>query len=110
MRYYFRNTAATAYAPFVTGGYFPSSVSYNGNVMFPVQMRVAPTALDYSALLIQDEGNSLISVSAAAIDGAVTNVNGSGLILTVTGATAARFGRVLANNNTAAFLGFSAEL
>jgi hypothetical protein len=109
-RYYFRNTAGTAYGPMVIGGYFFATTQYVSNVMFPVTMRTAPSSVEYSSLVIQDSSNVLNYPSAVSIDVAITNINGCSLNFTVSGATQGRFGRVLSDNNVNGYLAFNAEL
>jgi hypothetical protein len=109
-RYYYRAIAGSLYGLMVNAGYFTSSTAYYPSVQFPVPMRVAPTSLDFSTLTAQDQAGSIYAMSALSIDTATVTPFGTSVNSTVSGATAGRYGRVLANNSTSAFLGFSAEL
>ena len=108
-RYYYRNTAGVAY-----GGYgsavAASSVLGWLSVNLPVTMRTTPTSLDWSNLTIQFYNNTFIVPSALSLNTAIINPNVAALDATISGATAGYFGRLLNNNNTAGYIGFSAEL
>jgi hypothetical protein len=108
-RYYNRVTSANGdvFTHFLSG-IFASTTQYRGIYDYPVQMRVAPTSVDYSGnFLAQDfvtgYGGTVITLQGAGI--ASTGVN-----LAVTGATAGRAGILFANNSTAVYFGLSAEL
>jgi len=109
-RYYYRNTSGSLYGLMVNAGYFTSSTAYYPSVQFPVPMRVAPTSIDFSTLTAQDQTGATYAMSSLAIDTATVTPFGTSVNSTVSGATAGRYGRVLANNSTTAYLGFSAEL
>jgi hypothetical protein len=110
-RYYYRFASeGKTYASFNTAGYFPSTTSFAGRHQHPVAMRTNPTVLDYANLSVIDSSGTFYAVSSAAID---TNTNtslGTMITFTVSGATAARYGSILINNNTGAYLGLGAEL
>lgn len=110
-RYYYRFASeGKLYASFSIGGYFESTTKYIGRHQHPVAMRTNPTTLDYANLSIIDTSGTFYAVSAAAID---TNTNTSlGMMcnFTVSGATTSRYGSVLINANTGAYLGVGAEL
>jgi hypothetical protein len=109
-RYYYRNTSGSLYGLMVNAGYFSSTTAYYPSVQFPVPMRIAPTSIDFSTLTAQDQAGATYAMSALSIDTATVTPFGTSVNSTVSGATAARYGRVLANNSTNAYLGFSAEL
>jgi hypothetical protein len=109
-RYYYRNTSGSLYGLMVNAGYFSSTTAYYPSVQFPVPMRIAPTSVDFSTLTAQDQAGATYAMSALSIDTATVTPFGTSVNSTVSGATAGRYGRVLANNSTTAFLGFSAEL
>jgi carbon monoxide dehydrogenase subunit G len=103
-RYYYRMTAPGAYTVFATGG---STGSTNARfaISYPVTMRVAPTALDYSTLAVAEAGGSIIAVTSATLDGVLAvlaNVS--------SGLSQYRSNFLYSNNSTSAYLGFSAEL
>jgi hypothetical protein len=106
-RYYWRQTATgNAYSKFGLG-VGNGATDYQMSIINPVAMRVPPTSVDSSNLAVLD-GIAIIAVSAVALN-APTNLIG-GITATGTGFTAGRGGTLIANNNTAAFIGFSAEL
>ena len=106
-RYYWRETGE-AYGSY-GNGIGVSSTQVNFIVPLPVTMRVAPTSVDFSALRLNDTANTP----------AVTNVtisadsNNSLALINATiasGGTQYRPYFIQNNNNTAGYLGFSAEL
>jgi len=105
-RYYYRQGGDNAYQGFGIG---PASGTTNisGLIIFPVSMRVAPTAIDFSTLGAYTSG-SVISITNATIDAGAKNSCRTNL--TVSGATTDRTYGIIANNSTSAFIGFSAEL
>ena len=110
-RYYYRFASeGKTYASFNIGGYFESSIKYIGRHQHPVAMRTNPTTLDYANLSIIDTSGTFYAVSAAAIDTNTNTTLGTMINFTVSGATTSRFGSVLINNNTGAYLGIGAEL
>ena len=109
-RYYFRNTPGTAHGLQVYGATYATNTVLAG-VIPPVPMRVTPTSVDVSNLQAFDVvANASYSISSLTF---ATAVNGSmviGIEATATGATAGRPMFIRNNNNTAGYLGFSAEL
>jgi hypothetical protein len=106
-RYYFRNTGASIY--FGSGGIAGDTVTCYTQIKHPVTMRVAPTALDYSLLLLQRISASF-NVTSATIAAAAPDVT---LINTIvaSGLTATTQSYMLmAQNNAGAYIGLSAEL
>ena len=109
-RYYFRTTATSqAYTAFTGTGIASSTTGAFIPIAPPVTMRAFPTVIDASNLRLTDY------VGAAAITGA--NIDGgssASLIImyagVASGLTQYRPYVVSANNNTAAYLGFGAEL
>ena len=106
-RYYWRTgSGADAYSAY-TIGFASSTTNAFAVIVHPVNMRVVPTSLDYSTLLLQD-GTTGLSVSSAALS--QQNQKFSEITLAVTGATAFRPYRVINNNSTSGYIGFNAEL
>jgi hypothetical protein len=109
-RYYWRttNVAAATYAFFGYGlGSSTTNVAYAINC--PVIMRTVPTSVDGGNLATYRPG-ATTSISAVAIDGGVSTNQIAGINATTTGVTSGTFYQLAANNSTAAYLGFSAEL
>jgi hypothetical protein len=108
-RYYYRESAGSAtFAFFGNTGIGVSSTNVILPFRVPVEMRVLPTSVEFSNLAISDI-NTNNAVSALTLD-----VNGTRqtvvISITSTGLTQFRPYAIRANNSTAAFLGFSAEL
>lgn len=106
-RYYWRSSSNSANNWYATGvGY--STTEGLMFVQMPVQMRVAPTVLDYSSLIIKDSGTSF------SFSGFSINQSGaSSVVLYSTGSTGLTQYRpyFLANNNTTSgYFGLGAEL
>ena len=102
-RYYFRLSGTnvipyTAYARDTTGAFI--------SVPFPSVMRIAPTAVDYSALELNLPGTANYSISAVALNGPADNA--TTLTLTASGLTQWR--PYLFKTSGVGYLGFSAEL
>jgi hypothetical protein len=108
-RYYYRNTGTSLFSYFCGGA---ASSTTAASVLFnmPVQMRVKPTSLDYGNVRLSDFVSGFtISALTLSTDGNSPNV----ATLDATGATGLTQFRPYflgANNNTAAFVGVSAEL
>jgi hypothetical protein len=107
-RYYFRHTAATSYSP-MGMGQARASTSTFPVVNHPVQMRIAPTAIEFSTLAVTGPTGSVIAVSAITLDYAGTLA--SFLNTTVaSGLTAGDASLLVSNASTSGYLGLSAEL
>jgi hypothetical protein len=111
-RYYYRMVADNSFSQF---GLSTSRGSTQSEGLFPlpVTMRVAPTLLDYSTLMLSiAAGASNTPVTAATINSGSNNK----YVPNVTFTVGANFGsagqalQVLANNSTSAYIGFGAEL
>jgi hypothetical protein len=107
-RYYYRQTAGTAFAPMGTGTAY-STTSVAATTTFPVTMRVTPTSLDYSTVAVYD-GVSTIVPSALTISTTSISPYVGLLTAAVTGATQFRPYNLIAYNSATAYVGYSAEL
>ena len=110
-RYYVRFNAATAYQKFGEGVAASTTVAYIA-MPLPVEMRVVPTAIDASAantFRLQNHQNFELSTIAI---GTVPTGKSHGTIspTVASGLTAGGFYFLMADNDTSAYLGFSAEL
>jgi hypothetical protein len=109
-RYYFRSTGGATYSTY-GAGYATLTTEAVFAIKLPVTMRVKPTALDYGNL-----GADFYNVSNTTFTNLVLNATGSGVdwarvIGTVaSGLTQYRAYDITNANNTAGFIGFSAEL
>jgi hypothetical protein len=107
-RYYYRTSQNAAFTNF-TGSIAASSSTgaFNLPIWLPVQMRVAPTSVDFSALRQTDGYAAANTVSAVTIGG-----NSANIINVDITSTSMTIGRpvTLQSNGTNGYLGFSAEL
>jgi hypothetical protein len=108
-RYYYRAVADTAYGTVASYAIASSSSDFISVIQAPVTMRVSPTSIDFSTLAFVNYADTLYAASSLTLPANNNKqnifVNGS-----MSGATAGHAGRLTGNNNTAAYLGFSAEL
>ena len=114
-RYYYRATSAGNVYTVFGSGYSDNTTSVLCFVALPVYLRTFPTSADYANLAFQDGSPGAIFTFSA-----ITGFGGSGAaanngfinfqLTGLTGLTANRPGRLLANNSLSGYLGFSAEL
>ena len=107
-RYYWRNTADTIYSVFGTGT-AESTTLVIISVPIPVTMRALPTSVDVANISLV-YGPTLLSISSLTLNSGESGRNFPTITANTTGATVNGFYRLLANNSTAAYIGFSAEL
>jgi hypothetical protein len=109
-RYYFRPTSNQTYSFYCVGAARNTTlVDFLQNL--PVTMRTIPTAIDYSNLGILVFGSGATALTSLVIDTVACSNTVVALQATVaSGLTQFRFYYLSNNNNTAAFLGLSAEL
>jgi hypothetical protein len=105
-RYYYRQGGAVAYQPL---GWSMAASSTAGYYFVdpPVQMRVAPTAIEYSTIGVA-RGGGLTSVSSLSIGDATPNITNINVVST--GMTTDAMYRVLTNNSTSGYFALYAEL
>jgi hypothetical protein len=107
-RYYWRNTNSSTYA-ILAMGLARSTTDAQFNFQFPTSMRVAPTAIDYSTLIITNAALFNTTITTVAISQA-SSQSASVYVGGATGLTQA-YPYFLGNNNsTSGYVGFSAEL
>ena len=106
-RYYYRATAVDPYSRFGFGTGLSTTKADIG-VVLPVTMRIVPTSLDYSALALDPTG-AAYSITAASLSNATRNY-GSFQATVASGLTQYRPYFLEGDNNSAAYIGFSAEL
>jgi len=108
-RYYYRMTAPQVYSLFGTA-YITSASAATGSIALPVTMRTFPTSVDFSTVTVQSSA-SIIGGTASSITLSGANTQQVGIDLSgMSGLTANQPARILSNNSTSAYLGFSAEL
>jgi hypothetical protein len=107
-RYYVRWTGGATYHPYGLG-FATSTTAASVLINAPVQMRVAPTAIEYSTIYTEDYAgtSSTAGTPALANTGPITTrVNLTGL----SGMTAGRGVYIFSNNDANGYLAFTAEL
>ena len=107
-RYYYRQGGDDAYQIYGVG-IFDATTSAKILINFPVSMRVAPTAVDFSTIQMSDLYSGSSNATGLTIDKAAktaTSINLTG----GTGMTQGRTAFARSNNSTSAFIGFTAEL
>jgi hypothetical protein len=109
-RYYWRNTTATIYGIVGTGMSYAATNSYIV-LQPPVTMRTLPASVDFGNLRVTDLVNYGLAVTAVTLSATESDASMMKVAADhATGATAYRPAYLAANNNTAAFIGLSAEL
>jgi hypothetical protein len=110
-RYYWRTSAESkAYNVYSTLGIASSTAAARFAIANPVAMRTAATAVDYSNISLWDSG-AYFTITSLAFNAAIGNTQIS--YVESAGSTLLTIYRpyfLAANNSTAAYLGFSAEL
>ena len=108
-RYYVRYGGDTAYTPVANGGNI-STTAASVNVAVPVQMRVVPTAVDFSTMAVWVYGGSIVAATNITIAGESGNKNVRLNVTTGSGLTATQPVSLTTNNSTSGYVGLSAEL
>jgi hypothetical protein len=109
-RYYNRYTATGVYSSFASSAFAQSTTAGTGLFAFPVEMRIAPTAIDSSTLAFSKWDNTHYAMSSVTLDSATTSTKNAYVYGTGSGMTAGNIGYFGANNLASAYIGFSAEL
>jgi hypothetical protein len=105
-RYYFRFTGGTN-GVLIPYAYAGTTTFANGQLQFPVPMRVAPTVLDTATLQFVNYAGSAFAMSSVAFN--ETTATATQVYGTISGATAGHAGKVSGSGATS-FVGLSAEL
>ena len=107
-RYYWRSANGTAYGLYGIGSSNSTTVA-TILVNFPVQLRTQPASVDYSTLGITDNVNYQLAASAVSVVASST-LTATLQVTTAASQTQYRPANLTNQNNTAGYLGFSAEL
>ena len=108
-RYYYRNVANGAFTLMTNMGGAETATNCRFIVQHPVTMRVAPTTIEYSTLIVYSPSggtNSTVSSFSTVYGGAQHSLMTAG----VTGLTANASYFLYTNNSTAGYIAFGAEL
>jgi hypothetical protein len=109
-RYYYKALSDTQY------GFFGVATLYSASggsfyIPFPVTMRAVASSINYSSLMTSDYLSGFsAAISAASISGSTSRYVGTVEFTATSAGSTGQFKQILANNNTSAFIGFSAEL
>jgi hypothetical protein len=109
-RYYWRNTTGSTYGVLVNAAAFRTTTAVDGQVVFPVPMRINPTSMDWSGWTFRRYEGTTFTTTLAAMDANTATPLSCLVSGTVSGGTAGQFGSILSNNTTSGYIGFSAEL
>jgi hypothetical protein len=112
-RYYFRVVSGNLYTPITSGGFSQSSTVSLQFTPFPVEMRVAPTALEQSGTASQygiNESGGGFTCNSVVTFNTATKVGAASIFNFASGLTQGRGAWGRSDNNTTAFLAWSAEL
>jgi hypothetical protein len=107
-RYYFRASSGSTLAVLAPVAYAQNTTIVIGQVQFPVTMRVAPTSAESGNVRFQNFAGTAFTLGALSLDQPTDSM--TGVFASTTGLTAGQVGRLLRDNNSAGFIGFSAEL
>jgi hypothetical protein len=111
-RYYWRQAAGGVYAIATGYGHASNTSTVSYTAVLPVSMRVAPTAIEYSGMAVQDNLDNLTgSLTSITISANLSSTLGLGMDITKSSAfTLGRTYRLMRNNNSADYIAASAEL
>lgn len=107
-RYYWRNAASQNYSLLGTG-MANSSTNVQFHLRHPVEMRTAPTVVEYSNLQSNDTVTG-VAISFMAFQANETGTLNSTVNASTTGMTTYRTCKLLSSNTTAGYIALSAEL
>ena len=108
-RYYYRSTPNLAYGTHPAQGQAQTTTAIAYNVNLPQSMRVTPTSMEFGNLAAFDSA-TVLALSSITIDVTQSSPKTAWIGGTVSGATQFRSYFLLNNNNSAGFIGISAEL
>jgi hypothetical protein len=109
-RYYFRFAGGQTFSRYGTG-YSSNTNTAFFNLPLPVSLRVSPTAVDYSTLILDNGFGTSAAVTAVTLTSNCQSPTvGSIGVNVASGLTADRNYQIENNGSTAGFIGFTAEL
>jgi hypothetical protein len=112
-RYYYRTGGETAYQ-FLAQGKATGTGTINMQTQLPVEMRIAPSAVDTASLSlyrVETGSTSVDTPTAISINSSINGANVAGFdVSRASGFTVGAYYWLIALNSTSAYLGFSAEL
>jgi hypothetical protein len=110
-RYYWRSNTGQTYSMSGAWAVTFSTTEARGQVPLKVTMRTRPSAIEFSNLAVYDPiANAFYAISALSIDATASSADAAYIFSTHATATANRTVLIGANNNTAGYIAFTAEL
>jgi len=109
-RYYYRITGTNNFSN-ICPAFTDATNNAVTTLTFPVEMRVAPTSIDFSNIRVTNFSGAA-AVTSASVSSAFNGKNNTGINLGVAGTPLTAFAPfvISCNNNAAGYLGMSAEL
>ena len=109
-RYYWRFTGPTAYSAYAMGAGTGTTGGY-AEIDYPVTMRTVPSSIDFANLGAQNINTALVisAITALTLD-QVSTKHASCAFAVASGTISGTPVRIVNNNNTAGYIGMSAEL
>ena len=109
-RYYFRTDSPNAYGCHSTTAFMLSSTAVYSITRLPVNLRTNPSSLDFASIAFFNVADTKFALTSPTLNSAQSNTTHGIFSATITGGTANNIGRILSDNTTAGYIGFSAEL
>jgi hypothetical protein len=111
-RYYYRAGSAdtNAYGGLSNAAFAQTTTVAISAVALPVQMRIAPTSVDFANVAFRQTNGSANGMTGITIDSGQTSATIVSIYGTTSSMTINLPGFLMKNNNSAGYLGFSAEL
>jgi hypothetical protein len=109
-RYYYRSTPGVTFGRHAIGNAYNTTTGLF-QIQLPSQMRIAPTAVDSGNIVVTRLGTGSYASPTVTLDTTTNGVNCAVVQVTTSGTYATEIPLYIQNNNnTAGFIGFSAEL
>jgi hypothetical protein len=110
-RYYYRQGGDSNYQTLGFGS-ARATTQADPNIIFPVQMRVAPTSVDFSTVALNPYAGAPAYAVTSLTLGNYVSKQQANVVATIGSAslTTGAWTNLLANNSTSAYIGFNAEL
>ena len=107
-RYYWRSSFTSAYGSIGVGS-FGSTTDFTAQIYLPVTLRAVPSLVEFSTLATNDNV-TITGVSTCVLNSSSVNVGQVNITIASAAGLQFRPARLIANNNSAAYIAFGAEL
>jgi hypothetical protein len=108
-RYYFRTDSPNTYGCHSTTAFMLSSTAVYSITKLPVNLRVTPSSFDFSNIAFFNVADTKFALTSPTLNGAQSNTSHGIFSATISGGTANNVGRILSDNTTSGYIGYSAE-